>query len=231
MRAAAVIPAAGGGTRMGSGKRKQYLLLAGVPVLRRAVQPFLDHAAFEWVIVALPPEEVADPPVPLPATVTIVAGGSTRGASVRAALAAVPPEADAVFIHDAARPLLERSVLDRVVAVAAGGVSVIAAVPVSDTLKRVDESGAVTATAPREALWSAQTPQAFPRALIVETYARAATDGVEATDDAALVEHYGGRVVVVEGSARNLKVTRPADLRVAEALLRAGGAGVEAAGR
>lgn len=219
MRAAAVIPAGGAGVRMGGAKRKQYLELAGVPVLLRAVQPFLDHAAFEWVVVALPPSELARPPVALPATVRVVAGGDSRGDSVRAALAAVPAEADVVFIHDAARPLLDQSVLDRVVAAAGEGRSVIAAVPVADTLKRVGEAGAIEATVERRAMWAAQTPQAFPRAVIEDAYTRAAADGIEATDDAGLVEHYGGRVYVVEGSPRNLKITGRQDLALAEALL------------
>ncbi len=204
---------------MGAGVRKQYLELAGVPVLLRAIRPFLDHPAFVWVVVALPPEEAAAPPVPLPATVSVVAGGATRGDSVRAALAAVPEEAEAVFIHDAARPLLDEEVLERVLAAVAAGESAIAAVPVPDTLKRVGAGGEIQATVSREALWAAQTPQAFPRSVIVGAYARARTEGVEATDDAALVERYGGRVVVVQGSSRNVKVTRPEDLALAAALL------------
>lgn len=219
MRAAAVIPAGGGGTRMGGPRRKQYLELAGVPVLVRAIRPFLEHPAFEWVVVALPADEVAHPPVPLPAGVGVVVGGATRGDSVRAALDAVPPEADLVFVHDAARPLLDRTVLERVLDAAVGGVGAIAALPVADTLKRVGNGRAITATVPREGLWAAQTPQAFPRAVLVDAYARAAAEGIEATDDAALVERYGGRVVVVEGSSRNIKVTRPEDLALAEALL------------
>jgi 2-C-methyl-D-erythritol 4-phosphate cytidylyltransferase len=214
-RAAAVIPAGGAGRRMG-GVRKQYMELAGSPVLLHALRPFLDHPAVDTVVVALPAEDVADPPLFLPTGVTVVAGGAERGDSVRLALEAVPESADIVLIHDAARPLLTRDLLDRTIEAAATGIGAVAAVPLPDTLKQVDGDGFVRGTVDRTGLWLAQTPQAFPRRMIVDAYARAQADDVVATDDAALVERYGGRVVVVHGSARNLKVTTPEDLRIAE---------------
>lgn len=217
-RAAAVIPAGGSGRRMG-GVRKQYLELAGQPILLHAVRAFLEHPAVSWVIVALPADDVASPPSFLPEGVTVVAGGAERGESVRLALDAVPRSAEVVLIHDAARPLVTRDVIDRALAAAAGGAGAVAAIPVSDTLKRVGEGSAIQATVERAGLWRAQTPQAFPRGMIVDAYARAAAEGLTATDDAALVERFGGRVVVVEGSARNLKVTTREDLRLAELLL------------
>lgn len=217
-RAAAVIPAGGAGRRMG-GVRKQYMELGGTPVLLHALRPFLEHPDVHWVVVALPAEDMASPPLFLPEGVRVVAGGAERGDSVRLALEAVPASADIVLIHDAARPLLERDVVDRAIEAAAGGVGAVAAVPVSDTLKQVDADGFVRATVERAGLWRAQTPQAFPRRMIVDAYARAKADGVAVTDDAALVEHYGGRVKVVHGSARNLKVTTPEDLRIAGRLL------------
>ena len=217
-RAAVVIPAAGAGRRMG-GLRKQYAELAGEPILLRAIRPFLAHPDVGLVVVALPPEDAADRPSFLPAGVLVVAGGAERGDSVRAGLAAVPDSVDVVVIHDAARPLVTDEEIDRAIAAAAAGAGAVVAVPVSDTLKRVGEDGAIQATVDRAGLWRAQTPQAFPRAMIVDAYARAAAEGVAATDDAALVERYGGRVVVVEGSPRNLKVTTAADLRLAERLL------------
>lgn len=217
-RAAAVIPAGGAGRRMG-GVRKQYLELGGEPILLHAVRAFLDHPAVGWVIVALPAEDIGSRPGFLPERVTVVAGGAERGDSVRLALDAVPEAADVVLIHDAARPLVSRDVIDRTIAAAADGVGAIAAIPLSDTLKRVGEGVAIEATVERAGLWRAQTPQAFPRGMIVDAYARAAAEGVTATDDAALVERFGGRVIVVEGSGRNLKVTTPEDLRLAELLL------------
>ena len=219
MRAAAVIPAGGSGVRMGSDVRKQYLSLGGEPLLLRTLRPFLNHPSVEWVIVALPPQDVHAPPFPLPEGAVVVPGGTERGDSVRAGLAAVPDGADVVLVHDGARPLVTRAVVDRVLEAAVRGVGAVAAVPVADTLKRVDESRGITGTLDRGGLWCAQTPQGFPRRLLVDAYRRAGEEGVAATDDAALVERYGGRVVVVEGDARNLKVTRPEDLRIAEALL------------
>jgi 2-C-methyl-D-erythritol 4-phosphate cytidylyltransferase len=219
-RAAAVVPAGGAGLRMGApGIRKQYLELAGDPILLHALRPFLGHPAFEWIVVALPAEDVASPPPFLPPEVIVVAGGETRSDSVQAGLDAVPDAADVVLIHDAARPLLPRPVLDRVLHAAASGVGAVAATPVADTVKRVDEQGAIVQTLDRRGLWHAQTPQGFPRSMLVEAYRRAAAHGLVATDDAAVVEHYGGRVVVVEGDARNLKITRPADLVLAETIL------------
>ncbi|MFP4623468.1 MAG: 2-C-methyl-D-erythritol 4-phosphate cytidylyltransferase [Gemmatimonadota bacterium] len=224
MRAAAVIPAGGAGLRRAgasrAGLRKQYLNVAGEPILLRSIRPFLDHPAIDWVVVALPPEDVDDPPFPFPEGVVRVAGGAERGDSVRAGLAAVPGVADVVLIHDGARPLVTVAIVDRALRAAASGIGAIAAVPVTDTLKVIDDDGAITATVDRRDLWRAQTPQAFPREMIVDAYRRAAEEGVAATDDAALVERYGGRVVVVEGDARNLKITRPEDLGLAELLLR-----------
>jgi 2-C-methyl-D-erythritol 4-phosphate cytidylyltransferase len=122
-------------------------------------------------------------------------------------------------IHDAARPLVRRAVLERVLDAIEPDTGAIAAVPVADTLKRVDEDGRITGTVDRRGLWRAQTPQGFPRMMIVGAYERAVSDGVTATDDAALVEHYGGRVRVVEGDTRNLKITWPEDLRRVERIL------------
>lgn len=218
-----MIPAGGSGVRMGAGPaRKQYVALAGEPILLRAIRPVLEHPAVEWVVMALPPQDLHDPPFRLPDRVTAVEGGPERGDSVRNALAATPAAADVVLIHDGARPLLTLEVVRRVLDAAAGGSGAVAAIPVTDTLKRVGEGSRITATVERGGLWRAQTPQAFPRAMIVEAYRRAEEEGVVATDDAALVERYGGRVVVVDGDARNLKVTRPGDLVLAELLLRVG---------
>ncbi len=220
MRAAAIVPAGGAGTRMGeAGRRKQYLELDGEPILLRALRPLLAHPEIEWVVVALPAEHLAEPRFPLPPGVVAVAGGRERGDSVRSALAAVPPEADVVVIHDGARPLLDAALVERTLRAVRPGAGAIAAIPVADTLKRIAADGSVAETVDRRALWRAQTPQAFPRELIVDAYRRAELDGVVATDDAALVERYGGRVVVVEGDERNIKITRPEDLVLGKLLL------------
>ncbi len=221
-RVAAVVPAGGSGRRLGGGVPKQYVVLAGEPLLLRSLRPLLADARVEWVVIALPPGDAAAPPpwlAGLDPRLRFVSGGDERGDSVRQALGAVPEEAEIVVVHDAARPLLSAAVLDRCISAAAEGYGAVAAIPLSDTVKEVDEHGRVTGTPDRRLLWRAQTPQAFPRAMVVDAYRRAAADGLSATDDAGVVEAYGGEVRVVEGSPDNLKVTRPADVVVAEALL------------
>lgn len=219
-RIAVVIPAGGAGRRMG-GVRKTVLDVGGEPMLLRSMQPFLARADVHWLVVALPQELHDAPPDWLLSDVRVgtVAGGSERGDSVRNALAAVPPEADVILVHDAARPLVSASVIERCIAAAVNGRSAIAAIPVVDTIKEVDDGGRVEGTPDRRRLWSAQTPQAFPADVLRRAYERALADRVGATDDAALVARYGGTVIVVQGAPENLKVTTPADLVVAEALL------------
>lgn len=221
--AAVVIAAGGAGERM-RGVRKQYLELAGEPVLARAVRPFLELEAVQQVVVALPAQDAVSPPSwleGLDARLVIVAGGRTRSESVARGLAAVTEEVDVLLVHDAARPLVTAEIVRRVLDAAARGVGVVAAVPVSDTIKEVDAAGRIVGTPPRERLWRAQTPQGAPRRMLVEAYQRAAQEGVDATDDAALLERYGGTVIVVPGAEDNVKVTHAADVIVAEALLRA----------
>jgi 2-C-methyl-D-erythritol 4-phosphate cytidylyltransferase len=214
-----VIPAAGLGERMG-GVKKPWLTLLGEPLLLHTLRPFLEHPDVVAVRIALTPEDAAAPPAWLrqrDPRIACVPGGASRTASVRAALAALP-EVDVVIVHDAARPLVTRAILDRCIAAVTGGaVGAVAGWPASDTLKQVDGSGRVVATPDRRSIWHAQTPQAFPRTLLERAYA--AWDGSDVTDDAALVEQAGGAVVMVEGAATNLKVTRPEDVAVAETLL------------
>ncbi|MHB1170787.1 MAG: 2-C-methyl-D-erythritol 4-phosphate cytidylyltransferase [Longimicrobiales bacterium] len=220
-RAAVLVPAAGAGRRMG-GARKPMLELAGEPLLLHAVRPFLTFPEVQQVIVALPADSAGDPPTwltDLDARVRIVAGGAERGDSVRAALAATDEAIDVVLVHDAARPLIRREVIERALAAAVQGRSVIAAVPLADTVQQVDPRGVIIDTPDRAQLRAAQTPQAFPRSILVAAYARAAAEGVAATDDAALVARCGVPVGTIEGDVENLKVTTPADLVVAEALL------------
>lgn len=232
---AVVIPAAGMGRRMG-GVRKALMELAGEPLLSHTLRPFLLHPDIGWVVVVLAAGDAADPPEWLRTPhgaggpeVRVVAGGAERGDSVRAGVDTVPPEAAVILVHDAARPLVSRAVIDRTVDAARRGTGAVAAVRVADTIKEADAEGRITATLDRERLWRIQTPQGFPAATLRRAYARAAEDAVHATDDAALVERYGGAVVVVEGAAENFKVTTPFDHAVAEMLLRARAAGSGAA--
>jgi 2-C-methyl-D-erythritol 4-phosphate cytidylyltransferase len=213
-----IVVAAGSGDRFGG--RKQFLRLGGVRLVDRAVA--LARGCSDGVVVVLPPGGAAewpDTPAAVSAAsasaVSAVDGGATRAESVRAGLAAVPAEAAIVVVHDAARPLADAALYARVVAaVRAGADGAVPAVPVADTLKRV-EGDRITATVPRDGLWAVQTPQAFRAAALREAHAA----GGDATDDAALVEQRGGRVVVVPGTARNLKITVADDVEIATALL------------
>jgi 2-C-methyl-D-erythritol 4-phosphate cytidylyltransferase len=172
-------------------------------------------AACEGVVLVLPEDQVGRVPLDVQPDI-VVAGGATRSASVRAGLAEVPAGVDAVIVHDAARPMAHPGLFAAVLqALADGADGAVAAVPVADTLKRVEADGRITQTVDRSGLWAVQTPQAFRLDVL-----RAAHAGdPEATDDAGLVEAAGGRVVVVAGDRRNLKVTDPADLAILEALV------------
>jgi 2-C-methyl-D-erythritol 4-phosphate cytidylyltransferase len=226
-RAAAIVVAGGSGRRMGGSVRKQYLEIAGEPVLLHALRPFLDHPRVARTVVVLPPDDAADPPSFLrDLPIEIVPGGVERGDSVWSGLQAVEEDdgIDAVLIHDGARPFVTRGVIDRVLDACVEG-GAIAAVPVTDTIKEVADDGTIAGTPDRSRLWQAQTPQGFPRFGITHAYRLARIDGVAATDDAALFERYVGPVRVVMGSHRNFKVTQPGDLAVAEALALAPEAG------
>ncbi len=216
------IPAAGMGARMG-GTRKAFLPLGGEPLLLRSLRPFLVHPRVTCLAVALPPEDAGSPPEWLTGVddrIRLVPGGATRLHSVRAALAALRPGVEIILVHDAARPLVTTEIIDRCIRVAESGEGAVAGWPAVDTMKEVDPDGRVLSTPDRDALWRAQTPQAFPRGPLLEAYRRAVEEGVPATDDSALFARYGGRVRMVRGSPWNLKITHPEDLDVAELLLR-----------
>ena len=221
---AVIVPAAGSGRRMG-GVHKQFLEVGGEPLLAVTLRPFLDHPRVRWIVVAVPAAELAAPPgwfAGFDGRVTFVAGGPERGSSVLAALAHVPAEAEVVVVHDAARPLVTRALIDRTLDAVAAGQGAVAAIPVGDTIKQVGSGRRIVKTPDRSDLWRAQTPQAFPRALLADAYHSAELMGhLDATDDAALVERHGGHVVVVDGDPDNIKVTTPGDIVIAEALLAA----------
>jgi 2-C-methyl-D-erythritol 4-phosphate cytidylyltransferase len=217
-----VVVAAGQGSRVGGDVPKQFLPVAGVPVLLRALRPFASHPEVARVVVVLAPVHAERPPefiAPLAGSgLTIVAGGRERADSVAAGLRALPPDCGIVLVHDGARPFVERRVIDAVIAHARAGDGAVAAVPVGDTLKAQapDDPTRVSRTVSRDGLWRAQTPQGFPRQLLEQAYARGRHAG--ATDDAALVEACGAVVRLVPDSARNLKITTPDDLALAEAI-------------
>ena len=215
-----VIVAGGSGSRAGGEEPKQFRWVAGRPMLLHSVQAFQARADVAMVVVVLPRERVGDPPPWLFQSdlerLLVSVGGRERADSVRHGLEDLPPECEIVVIHDAARPLVPDDVIDRVIAEARRGHGAIAALPVVDTLKEVGDDGRITRTVERARLWRAQTPQAFPRAMIVQAHRDGR--GHAATDDAALCERLGLPVVVVKGSERAMKVTDESDFARAEAL-------------
>jgi 2-C-methyl-D-erythritol 4-phosphate cytidylyltransferase len=208
----AIVLAAGRGARFG-GRAKQFELLGGRPVLSWALDVATEVA--DGVVLVVPPGANTGAH-PSSADRAVVEGGETRSASVRHGLAEVPPEADVIVVHDAARPLAPASLFAEVVgAVRAGADAAVPGLPVADTVKRISD-GVVVETLDRTELVAVQTPQAFAGPVL-----RAAHDDEpDATDDAALVERSGGRVVVVAGDERAAKITVPADLVRLEGMFR-----------
>ena len=188
-----------GGASQRFGRPKQYEVIGDARVIDRSVAIARD--ATDGVVLVVPPADAAREQG--------VAGGSTRSASVRNGLDAVPSDVTIICVHDAARPFATAELYDRVISAVAGGADcAIPGVPVTDTIKLVDIDGTVLATPDRSALRAVQTPQAFRAAILRAAHAA----GGEGTDDAALVEANGGRVVVVAGSEDNRKITYPTDL-------------------
>jgi 2-C-methyl-D-erythritol 4-phosphate cytidylyltransferase len=213
--AVGVVAAAGSGSRLGAGRAKALVPLAGRPLVVWSVETLLAGGVDE-VVVTVPVAEREAFAAVLPAGVRLVDGGATRTASVRAGLAVAGPRAGVVLVHDAARPLTPPAVVARVLAaVAAGAPAVVPVLPVVDTTVVVDADGVVADTVPRAPLRRVQTPQGFDRATLVAAYA-ALPDGVELTDDAAVVRAAGVPVATVDGDERAAKVTVPHDLRLAE---------------
>ena len=206
-----IVPAGGSGERLGADRPKALVALAGRPLLDWSLEVLASTC--DRVIVALPPGHEEGP--------DRVAGGDSRSASVRNALAAAP-EAEVAVVHDAARPLLTRDLVERCLAALEPGVDgAIAAARMTDTVKQAAPDGRVVRTLDRSDLWAIQTPQVFRADVLRQALHRNETALASATDDAYLVEDMGGTVRIVEASPENLKVTRESDMHMAEALLRA----------
>ncbi len=217
-----VIAAGGSGERVGSALPKQFREIAGVPMLLRAIRPFAAHPLVAEIVIPLPPVVLASPPGWLSDLVgdrlRIVAGGKTRAASVACGVATLSPSCTGLLIHDAARPLVGTDIVNAIIERVRRGTCAIAAVPVSDTIKRSDPDGEqILETVRREGLWCAHTPQGFPRQVLQRAYAEA-QPSFDATDEAALVEALGIPVELIRDSTTNMKVTSPEDLVIAEAI-------------
>jgi len=219
-----VVVAAGQGLRAGGGEPKQFRAIGGVPMLLRSLRPFTSHPDVVQVVVVLPSSIVDAPPSWLMdlggGLLTLVAGGAERTDSVRNGIDALKPETKVALVHDGARPFIDHALVDRVIARARGGVGAVPALMVSDTLKKVTgTSEEVAETVSRDGLYRAQTPQGFPLPLLRKAFATPVRAGYLPTDEASLVEETGaGVVVLVEGSALNLKITTPDDFVLAEAI-------------
>ncbi len=236
MNVLVIIPAAGLGTRMAaaSGSRivpaasKQFADLDGVPILVHTLRKFASLPQVKEVILALRPSEAAgfQPRLAqekLGKPVRVVAGGEHRQESVAHALAAVnaAPD-DVILVHDAVRPFVDAEIIQNVIDAAARHGAAIAGVPAVDTIKQVErtaESAVIRATIPRAQIVMAQTPQGFHYKVLKKAFDEAAADGFRGTDEASLVERSGHEVVVVMGSPRNIKITTPGDLELAEFFL------------
>jgi 2-C-methyl-D-erythritol 4-phosphate cytidylyltransferase len=213
---AVLLLGAGEGVRLGASVPKAFCDVAGRTLLEHSLDRFVDHPLVRDVIVIVP-AAMLDRARSLAPGTEVIAGGVTRLDSVRIGLAALRADVDAVLVHDVARAFVPPEVIDRVVgALAAGADAVVPALPVIDTVKRVDADEVVVATVDRNELRAVQTPQGFRRAVLVAAH----RGDPEATDDAGLIEAGGGRVVVVAGADEAFKITRPWDLLIAQALVR-----------
>ncbi|HUQ89160.1 MAG TPA: 2-C-methyl-D-erythritol 4-phosphate cytidylyltransferase, partial [Vicinamibacterales bacterium] len=225
MQVAAIIAAGGRGVRFGADRPKQFLEIGGRSILELSVAALAASDRIHEIVVALPSEHVDAGSKALRAAIgrpiTVVAGGPRRQDSVANAFAKTSKDSDIILIHDAARPFVTRDVIDRAIDGAGSHGAVVAAMAVRDTVKQADASGdgsrLIRATIPRDSIFLAQTPQAFRR----DVLARALDEGktIDATDEAMLVERLGVPVHVVEGDAKNIKITTPEDLMAVKAAL------------
>lgn len=225
----ALIPAAGMGKRMGASINKQYLQLDGLPIVARTISVFEQSPLIDAVYLVIPVEEIpycqkhVVEACGFRKVAAIVPGGKERQNSVMNGLAAMRAHVsddDVVLIHDGVRPLITHALLQESIAVARSGDGALVAVPAKDTIKTV-VNGIVTGTPDRDTLWLAQTPQTFRFGAIYAAHQAAEADRFMGTDDASLVERTGGRIRIVRGDYRNIKITTPEDLVLAEAFLAA----------
>jgi len=225
-KTAAIIPSGGMGRRMGGHIPKQYLLLAGLPVLVHTLRPFQASPAIDEIILAVPGEDVEKVKENIverygvSKVKRVVAGGKERQDSISNALAWIADETEIIVIHDGVRPLVTTDLIEIVVGRAGEVGAVAVGIDIRDTVKRVDKAGKIEETVPRDGLWRTQTPQAFKREIIVAAYRAAYEAGFYGTDDASLVEKAGIPVWLIPGDRENLKVTTKEDMMLCEMILR-----------
>lgn len=223
----ALIPAAGMGKRMGASINKQYLELCGIPIVARTISIFQNSPLIDHIYLIIPKEEIPYcyenivKKYNLTKVVDIIAGGKERQNSVMNGLLAIQNIAsddDVVIIHDGVRPFVTEDMIKLSIDSAKHYDGALVAVPAKDTIKIVVDK-TVVETPKREMLWQAQTPQSFRYSVIFTAYKNGESESFVATDDSSLVENYGGKVKIIEGSYSNIKITTPEDLNVAETFL------------
>jgi 2-C-methyl-D-erythritol 4-phosphate cytidylyltransferase len=220
MSVCAVVPAGGTGTRMGGTVPKQFLELNGKPILYYTLKTLQDCGIISELILVVPEKEYDNACTDWlgkPDIVTkVVVGGEKRQDSVYNGFCELSPQTEIVLVHDGVRPFLSHQMIQESVDAAREYGAAITAIPVNDTIKRVDDSGLVSQTVDREGLWRVQTPQVFRYDLLQEAFKKANSEKFYGTDEGTLIEQLGKPVKVVEGSEQNIKITRPEDLRLSE---------------
>ena len=220
MSVCAVVPAGGTGTRMGGTVPKQFLELDGKPILYYTLKTLQDCGIISELILVVPEKEYDNACTDWlgkPEIVTkVVVGGEKRQDSVYNGFCELSPQTEIVLVHDGVRPFLSHQMIQESVDAAREYGAAITAIPVNDTIKKVDDSGLVSKTVDREGLWRVQTPQVFRYELLEEAFKKANSEKFYGTDEGTLIEHLGKPVKIVEGSEQNIKITRPEDLRLSE---------------
>ncbi len=225
MKTAAIIAAAGLGKRMGAGVPKQYLEICGRPIICHTLEAFAKADFIGEMVIVVEHDRVEAfkrdiiDAFHYPKSWKVTAGGAVRQESVRNGLLAISSNPDIVLVHDGVRPFITYEQILSIASEAFAHKAAILASPVKETIKRVQSDGVIEETVDRSELWTAETPQGFSFELLARAVESAVKDGFVGTDEASLVEHLGEKVRVVRGDGRNIKITNPADIKIAEAII------------
>lgn len=223
MSVCAIVPAGGSGTRMGGTVPKQFQSLNGKPILYHTIKTLQNCETISEIILVVPEKEYetanTDWLGKLEIVKKVVIGGEKRQDSVYNGFCEVSQDSEIVLVHDGVRPFLSQKMIADSIDAAREYGAAITAIPVHDTIKRVDTSGLVSQTIDREGLWRVQTPQAFRYSLLLDAFNKAKSENFYGTDEGALIEHLGEPVKIVEGLEQNIKITRPEDLELSKAFI------------
>lgn len=226
MKITALIPSAGSGLRMGGDTRKQYIHIHEKPITAHTLLRFQELAEISQIILIVPEEDISFCESEIVSRYNlskvgkVIAGGRERQDSVYNGVRALDGDEDIVIVHDGVRPFATVEIIRESIRAASESGAAIAAIQAKDTIKSVSSDGLVEKTVDRGKLWQVQTPQTFRRELLEEAYRKAMSEKFYGTDDSSLVERIGGRVMVVQGSEFNIKITTPRDLVLAEGIIR-----------